>query len=149
ADAALRAQVNPLGPDQLRQQPGEHLPAAGQRQGGELDDEPAVEAVDRAAGQAVPLAEDEPAAPAGGVEAQPVAQADGGGEAVAEEGGVQRGLGLPAVQPDADLALGVVQPAGDEAAAVGHQVDLVAVGRVPLDARDGAGEDPGVSAVEG
>ena len=61
ADAAFGAQVDAGRLEQVLQQVGEHLAALRQAQAGELHDQPAIVAIDDAAGQAVALAEDEPA----------------------------------------------------------------------------------------
>src|SRR5205807_1496660 len=45
-------------------------------------------------------------------------------------------------------AAGVVEAAGDEVARVRDEVHDIAVGRLTLDGRDGAGEDPRVAAVK-
>src|SRR5262249_55607218 len=149
ADAALGAQEDALRRQQFHKQFREQLAPLGQSEGGELHHEPAVVAIDRAAGEAVALAEDEPAGTSGHVEAEESAQADGRGEPVAEKVPVERHLRRPGVEADADLAAAVVQAAGDEVAGVGVEIDHLAVGRLALDVVDGAGEDPGMAAVEG
>ena len=77
------------------------------------------------------------------------AETQGGGQPVAKEGCVERNGLVPGVEADADLALGIVQAASNEGAVGGQQVDLVAIGGIALDGRDGAGKDPGMASIEG
>src|SRR5262249_49567391 len=57
-------------------------------------------------------------------------------------------MGVPGIQADADLAVAVVKPAGDEVARVRDEIDNVAVGRRSLHLGDGPGIDPRMPAVE-
>src|SRR5262249_46359377 len=82
-------------------------------------------------------------------QAELLAEMDGGAEVFLEEGLVERGAGPPGVEADAELALAVVEAAGDEIADVRDEIDLVAVGGLAFGVADGPGEDPGVPAVEG
>ena len=66
----------------------------------------------------------------------------------AEEVGVERLLFVPGVEPHADLALAVVEPARDEVAGVRRQFDDVAVLGIARDGFDGAGVNPGMHAEE-
>ena len=57
----------------------------------------------------------------------------------APEVGIERGIFRPRVEANANLALAVVQTARDEVALVGDDLDLIAVGGLPLDNRDRSG----------
>ena len=76
-------------------------------------------------------------------------QAEGGVEAVAEEGAVEGDVGRPGKEANANLAVRVVQPAGDEVAGVRDEIDLGTVGGIALHGGDGPGVDPRVAPVEG
>ena len=137
ADALLGAQVDAARVEQLAQHVGDHVAPVGQPERGELDREPVAVAVHDHAGEEVGLAEDDAIAGVGPVRASGC-RAGGGWprEPVAEEGGVERNAFLPRVEPDVDLRLAVEEAAGDEVAAVRDEIDLVAVGRLAVDALD-------------
>lgn len=78
-----------------------------------------------------------------------MAKTKGRGEAIKEEGAVEGLAWFPGVEAEADLALTVVESTGDEVTGVRDQIDLVAIGGLTLERRESAGEDPGMSAVEG
>src|SRR5581483_9917703 len=97
----------------------------------------------------IALAEHQPTGTSRPVQAEDVAtQPDCTLQPIAEEVPVEGDVRLPGVQADADLALAVVQPPGDEGAGRGDDLDLVAVGGAALDGGHGAGVDPGVPAEE-
>ena len=101
--------------------------------------QPAVVSVHNQAREPVSLAEYEAASPSGTIEAKHIAaQRNGSGEAFAEKDTVEGNVRRPREEPDADLALRVVQTAGDEIARGSQQIDLGAVRRLALDARDGS-----------
>ena len=52
-------------------------------------------------------------------------QPQGRGDRVRPEGFVERAV-VPAIEPDADRARGIIQPPGDELSLARHDVDLIA-----------------------
>src|SRR5215468_5095858 len=118
ADAFLGAEIDALRSEELLQDAGEQVAPLAHAEGAELQGEPGAVTVHGEAGQAVTLAVDEATSAVGGHQAELLAQADGGLELFAEEGHVQRGAGPPGVEADAELALAVVEAAGDEIAGV-------------------------------
>ena len=119
-----------------------------QGQAGELDDQPAVEAVDGEPGEAVGLAEDQAG---GGPRAldpeEPRSERQGLGQPGFEERVVDRGV-VPAIEPDPDRAPGVEQAPGDELPLGADHDDLIAGSGLALDALDRGHEDPGMPGEE-
>ncbi len=148
ANTAFGAKVNAGRPNEFVEQVGQQITALRQGERGELHHEPAVVAINGEARQAITLAEDQPTGRPRSGEPEYLAQPEGGGKAIAEEPSVERDVFLPAIEANADLAAAVEQPASDEAARIRDEIDLVPVGRLPLDGGDGPGEDPGMSTVE-
>src|SRR5262249_17751193 len=72
AEAALGAQVNPIHPGQVHQKAGKRLAPLRDPERGELQDQPVVVAIDRAAGEAVAFAENQPAGAPGAGQPQDV-----------------------------------------------------------------------------
>ena len=147
-DALLAPEDDPFG---LR--PGDELgddPVAFLIEGeaGELHGEPAVEAVDRQAGEAVGLAEDEATGrPRAARSRQVEAHRAGIGDLRRQELPIDRPV-FPAVEPDPDRAPVVEQPPGDELAFVADDGHLVAGPGVALDPVDRGDEDPGMAGEE-
>ena len=73
----------------------------------------------------------------------------GGSEPVAKKRAIERRVGRPGVEADADLAAAIVEAAGHEVAGVRLQLDDIAIGRCALDPGDGAGIDPRMASVKG
>src|SRR5262249_36426929 len=132
----------------LFQHIGQEFPPHRQPEGRELNGEESVILVDRAAGEAVGLAERQPTASPRAAQPEVIPKSDGPTQSLAEEVAVERTVLLPRVEADADLALTVENPASDEVAGGGEEVDFGPVGRVARDAVDGPGENPRVSGVE-
>ena len=95
----------------------------GHRQGGDLNRQVRPVAIDDQAAQAVALAEDQSRRSLGIVVADVLPQAEGGGDAAAPKGVVQRLGRIPGVQPHADAAVAVEDSPGDELALVREEID--------------------------
>jgi hypothetical protein len=149
ADAALGAEEDAFGTRQLNEQLGQHLATLGNSQSGELNDEPTIVAIGRAAREAIAFAEDEPARFAWSIEPEDVPpQMNGAGQALAEKVSIEASIGGPAIEADADLALAVVKTAGHEIAGVRANIDLGAVRRLAFHIFNRARINPGMPAIE-
>src|SRR2546422_3204514 len=105
--------------------------------------------VHRQAGQAVTLTEDQPARAPWADETQDViAKADGASEALLEKGAVQRLARVPTIESNTDLALAVVQAAGDEISVMGVEINFSAVRGLAFNGRDSTGVHPWVAAIK-
>src|SRR5262249_32625045 len=127
----------------------DHFAPLGQPQRGELHREPVAVAVHDHSGQIIRLAETDSIARVRAAEFQDVVpEMKRGGNTVSKKCSVEGNSLLPGIQPDVDLRLAVVKPAGDEVSGGGDEIDLVSIGGGFFDAVDGAGEHPRVAPEE-
>src|SRR5262249_19164648 len=143
ANASLRAQIDALGLNQLGKQFGEHFTALGQTERGKLHHQPTVVAIDGHSGEAVALAEDQPARLIWTIQFQNgAAQEQGCLQAGAEKLSVERLVRGPRIEPNANLAAAVVESARDKLTAVRVEINLRTVFRLARNGGDRAGVDP-------
>ena len=132
------------GLDQFSQQGHDQLQPRLHSQRGHLDDQILAEAIDNQPAQAISLAENQPRGLLGIVVAQQPSQIDRGLQAMPPKRLVERLLGTPGIESDANAASSVVDSPGDESALVGHQIHVVAIHRPALHFIDRRVQHPGV-----
>ncbi len=135
-DSSLGTGDDSLGAGGFGQQPQNQIAMRIERQAGELHDEPAVVPVDREAREAVSLAEYKPVARSWFAQTEhAVPQPHRRSQGLRPERLVDRTV-VPAIEPDANRALRVIEPARDELPRVRLDDDFGSrrrVARYPLD----------------
>ena len=105
-------------------------------------------AIDDQPGEIVSFAVDQPRGAGAVVEPERPAKGDGSIDPRSPEGGVERHVGFKGVEPDAEPARGIPNPAGDKPPLVRGQIDDIAVSGGAFDAVDGGVEHPGMAPEE-